>query len=98
MSLDQSSPESKPLERPSVKPIEIPETASALIVKPPPKPRHSYSIIEHKVEFPRFESEKTYLPKYVDDSGLDSPEKKGGEEEFYSPVRKRSCQVKKNKI
>ena len=97
MSSDQSSPDTKSSERPSIMPIEIPEAVSSLIIKPPPKPRHSYSIIEHKVEFPRFEGEKTYLPKYEDESNLDLVDKKEGEEEYYNSARKRSCQVKKRK-
>lgn len=99
MSSYQSTPDHKSLERPSMMSIQIPETVSALTIKPPPMPRHSYSIIEHKVEFPIFESEKTYLPKYVDDNGLDSPNrsKKEGEEEFSSSVRSFQVQKKKAK-
>jgi hypothetical protein len=92
MSADSSTSDSK-VERPSVKPIEIPENAPGLSIKPPPRPRHSYSIVEHKVEFPKYSNEKTYLPKYVDDASIDSGEKKAGEDEYYSPIRKRSFQV-----
>ena len=55
---------------------------------------HSYTIVEHKVDFPS-KQELSYVPKYSDDSEVGSNKEKVEDKsnESWNPVRKKSFQV-----
>lgn len=52
---------------------------------------HSYTIVEHKVEFPT-NRDTPFVPKYYDDSDINKPEKEQSKESW-NPTRKKSFQV-----